>query len=94
MAKQANDALSGKLVTLVVNPKQRFMNFTITTLAVIIITAAIAWNSLKSHRADPINIDLLASVLGGFLLLLPLSEAWAYKPWQDAPRKMEHEIRD
>jgi hypothetical protein len=94
MAKQVDNVVSAKVVTLLVNPKQRFINFAATFLAVALITSAIAWNSLQSHRAAPINIELLACALGGLLFLLPLSEAWAYRPWQDAPRKIEHEICD
>lgn len=95
MAKENEDpGRTSKLVALIVRPKQRFANLFVTVLAVLLLCGVIAWNALRIQHAEPINVEFVAFLLGALLCLMPLSEEWSYLPWQDAPRKMEHEIRD
>lgn len=85
---------SNKVVTLIINTKQRMTNLFLTFMSLSVLTGVIAWNSMTTNRGNPINVELLACFIGLLLLVLPLSEHWAYRPWQDAPQKIEHETCD
>jgi len=81
-------------VGLKVYGRRRLFNLVIMSLSLAVISGAIAWNNIKRNHSVPINVEVLALVLGVLVCLLPLSEEWVYLPWQDAPRKIEHESRD
>ncbi len=95
MAKPSGkDSSSNKYVVLRIYPKQRFANFFLTFLVLIFISALIAFNAIKLHHSHDIGVGITGLIIGLLLCLLPLSEQWAYAPWQDAPRKLEQETRD
>ncbi len=95
MAK-GNNAESGsnKFVTLKVYSKRRMVNLFLAFIVLLSMSALIAFNAIKLQHSHNIEIIFTGLVLGILLCLLPLSEEWNYSPWQDAPRKLEQDIRD